>query len=643
MNQNYKKIYEPFQLGQMQLKNRIVMAPMGTGYSGQNGSISQRLIGYYEARAKGGAGLIIVEGTAPGERCSSGSQLTLGNDHSIRGWQELTEAVHKHGAKIAVQLMHGGWEIRDGKRVQVSPSPVIVRSRNIGLVGLPHELTIEEIGEMVEWYAAASVRAKAAGFDGMEIHGAHQYIIASFLSSASNLRKDKYGGTIENKARFAIEILQAVRRAVGTAYPVWIRLNAREYDVENGVTIEETKRVVPLLVDAGAQAIHVSAYGAGSYSTKAPLPDTPGFLLPLAAEVKKITTVPVLAVGRLSLEIGEQAVIDGKADLITLGRRLIADPEIPNKTRDGRLDDIQPCIGCMVCIEKMSSTGRGMACSINPVAGKETEYRILPATRKKTVAVVGGGPAGIEAAIVSALKGHKVVLFEKENRLGGVLNVAALPPNKVDIVPWIKYLEQQIKKAGVEIRLGVETTWEDLKEIHADAVVIATGGIPLIPEIPGLNARNAVTAQDVLFGKVKTGQNVVILGGGLVGCETGHYLASRGAKVTIIEVLGRMAGEMGPMVRRRLMDGLREYHANMLVNTKCIEIKPGEVTILTGEGLRSKITADTIVIAVGYKKNDTLLQSLQGKIPELYCIGDAAQPRGIIDATNDGYRTGLSL
>ena len=281
MSNNYPKMFEPFQLGRMQLKNRVVMPPMGTGLGAPGGFVSQRTIDYYEARARGGTGLIIVEGSSPGARSSFGNQLSLGDDQHIEGLRNLSEAVHKHGAKIAIQLMHAGMQLMDGRPTQVSPSAVICLHRNIGIGGQPpHELTLDEIAEIVQWYADAARRAKEAGFDGVEMHGAHQYIIASFLSGASNVRTDKYGGTPENKARFAIEILQAARKAVGLDYPVWIRLNAAEYGVPNGVTIEETKRIVPLLVDAGAQAIHVSAYGAGSFSTKAPISDTPGAILP---------------------------------------------------------------------------------------------------------------------------------------------------------------------------------------------------------------------------------------------------------------------------------------------------------------------------------------------------------------------------
>lgn len=644
MHKNYRMLFEPFRLGQMQLKNRIVMAPMGSRYGAPGGLVSQRTIDYYEARAKGGAGLIIIEGSAPGTRCSLGNQLSLGEDSYIEDWEKLAAAVHKHDAKIAVQLMHAGVELRDGQPVQVSPSPVMVPTRNIGLSGKPpHELTIDEIGEIIQWFAASAVRAMKAGIDGVEIHGAHQYIIASFLSSASNARTDKYGGTLGNKARFPVEVLQAVRRAVGPEYPVWIRLNGQEYGVPNGVTLEETKRIVPMLVDAGAQAIHVSGYGAGSFATKSPLPDTEGFLLSSAAEIKKVTDVPVIAVGRLNVDIGEQALRDGKADLIAFGRRLLADPELPNKARDNKLDDIRPCIGCMECIERLFTGDKGLECTINPAAGKERAYRIQPADKKKTVVVVGGGPAGMETAIVSTLRGHKVILFEREPALGGLLNVAALPPNKGDIVPWTNYLIYQTRKNGVEIRLGTEATQGHIKEIQPDVVVIATGGIPLTPKIPGFDGVNVATAQNILSGRVKTGQNVVIMGGGLVGCETGYHLANQGKKVTIIEVLKRMAGEMGPMVRRRLIDGLREKQVTMLTSTKCEEIKTDSVTVITGEGQKNTIPADTIIMAVGYKTNDALFKALQGKVPELYCIGDSSQPQGIVEATNDGYRIGLSL
>jgi 2,4-dienoyl-CoA reductase-like NADH-dependent reductase (Old Yellow Enzyme family)/thioredoxin reductase len=642
----FKKVFEPTNIGQMQLKNRIVMPPMGTNYAEEGGAIGQRTLDYYEARARGGVGLIIVEGSAPSLQCTMSHQASLGDDKLIPRWQKLTDAAHKYNARIAIQIMHSTMEKWDGKVVQVSPSPVIVPARVMGILGEPpHELTVEEIAERVEWFASAARRASEAGFDGVEIHGAHQYIVAAFLSSATNQRKDKYGGSVKNKARFLVEILQAIKEKVGPGFPVWVRFNAQEWGVGNGITIEETKQVVPLVVEAGAQAIHVSGYGAGSYITTAPIPDTPGFLVPLAEEVKKLTNVPVIAVGRLDLELGERILEEGKADLIAIGRRLLADPDLPNKVAEGRLDEIIPCIGCMECIERLAFDERseGVTCVVNPTMGRERAYQIKPVRKAKKVVVVGGGPAGMQAAIVATKRGHKVTLFEKDAKLGGQLNIAALPPFKGDIFPWINYLVNQVEKAGVAVKLNADATAEIVIKGNPDAVVIATGSTPAMPEISGIDKSNVVTAQDVLSGKAKAGQNVVIIGGGMVGCETGRYLAEQGKTVTIIEILKRMASDMFPMVRRRLMDGLRSKKVTLLASATCEEIREGSVLVNTAEGKKETIPADTVIIAVGYKANDRLYKALEGKVPEIYCIGNSSEPRRILEATNEGYRTGLAL
>ena len=643
MSGDYKRLFSPGRIGTMQLKNRIVLPPMGTGYHDEGGFVSQRFIDYLEARAKGGVGLIIIEVTAPSVECNvSNFQLTLGHDRYIPGLKKLAEIVHGHGAKIAIQLQHSSWEIRDGKPGQVGPSAVVTPARVMGVMGgAPHELTVDEIQERVQWFAGAAKRAREAGLDGVEIHGAHQYLVASFFSESTNQRTDQYGGTVENRARFMVEILQAARELVGPDYPLWPRINGREYGFDGGLTIEETREMVPMFEDAGADAIHVSGYGAYSYAIRAPICDIPGFLVSDAEEVKKISRVPVIAVGRLDADLGEEILEQGKADYISIGRRLLADPELPNKAAAGRLDEIVPCINCMECIERPVTEGRGTACAVNAATGREHEYRIQPVDKARKVMVVGSGPAGMQAAVVAAKRGHRVALYEKASEPGGQLIVAKLPPDKQELALLIEYMKNQCVKAGVEIKYDMEATPEIIKAEKPDAVIVAVGGIPIIPDIPGVDNPNVVMAQDVLAGR-EVGQNTVIIGGGMVGCETGHFLAVQGKNVTVIEMLKRIASDLSPMVRRRLLDGLRENQVTMLSSTVCNAITEKGVLVTSGEGEKQEIPADTIILAVGYRENDSLFKAIEGSV-EAYNIGDCAKPERIREAINAGYRAGLSV
>ena len=643
MAANYERLMAPGKIGSMEIKNRIVMPPMGTGYHAPGGYVSQRFIDYLEARAKGGVGLIIIEVTAPSVKCNvSNYQLTLGDDSYIPGLKQLADIIHSHGTKIAIQLQHSSWELKDGQPIQVGPSAVVAPARVMGVMkGAPHELTTDEVEERIQWLADAAVRAQEAGLDGVEMHAAHQYLIASFLSPVTNQRKDKYGGTLENRFRFLTETIEAARKKVGGDFPVWSRINGREYGFDGGLTIEETTQMVPALEKAGSDAIHVSGYGAYSSAIRAPICDIPGYLVPLAAEVKKASCVPVIAVGRLDMELGEALLETEKADFVAIGRRLIADPELPNKAAAGRLADVIPCINCMECIERPVKEGRGMACAINAATGRESAFRICPTDKARRVMVVGGGPAGMQAALIAALRGHRVALYEKTPELGGQLTIGRLPPHKEEITHFLDYMNRRLQAAGVSVKPNISVTPEMVDDENPDVVIVATGGVPIIPDVPGVDLPHVYTAQRILAGQA-VGQKVVVIGGGMVGCETAHFLYGKNRDIAIVEMQKRLAGDMSPMVRKRLMDGLSENHVNTLKKTTCLAIKDKCVRVKTEQGEETEIPADTVVLAAGYQSNDTLFSALKDR-EGVYNIGDSANPQRIREAIHAGYQTALSL
>jgi 2,4-dienoyl-CoA reductase-like NADH-dependent reductase (Old Yellow Enzyme family)/thioredoxin reductase len=640
-NNPYQKLFEPGKIGKMVVKNRIVMPPITINAGSTKGFVSQRTLDYYEARARGGAGLIIVEGTSEELRGRGFfTQLALMDDRYIPGFRRLAEVVHRHGAKIAVQLLHNGMVARPPLTGQstVAPSPIAFMG------GEPaHELTIPEIAEIENRFATAALRAKKAGFDGVEIHGAHGFLVSEFLSSAFNRRTDSYGGSIENKARFLIEIIRQTKKAVGADFPVWSRLSAQEYGIKGGITLEETKQVVRMAEEAGIDAVNVSCFGYGEYDHLS-MPYTPGLELPLSAEIKKAVSVPVMAVGWLNPEVGERALAAGQADFICMGRRILADPELPNKAFSGRMADVRPCLGCNECLQAVVFNGGSIRCAVNASIGQERQYSLKPASRKKKVIVIGGGPAGMEAARVAAARGHKVILFEKNNQLGGTLNLAALPPQKEPLAQLVRYLTSQVTQLGVDIRCGVEATVESILKIRPDAVVVAGGAVPAMPSIRGIDWPNVFTAIDILAEKASAGPRVAIIGGGMVGCETAHYLASRGHTVTVVEILETLASDLEvAAVRQRLMTGINEKGVRQITSAECQEIMDGAIRITNRDGKAEVIPAHTVVVAVGSRSKPDLYRALRGNVPEIYQIGDAQQPARILEAMESGLRTGFAL
>jgi len=486
------------------------------------------------------------------------------------------------------------------------------------------------------------VRARKAGFDGVEIHGAHGYLLSQFLSNASNRRQDRYGGSLENRARFLIEILKTIREEVGREYPVWCRLSAIEEGVKDGITLEESMQVAQMAEEAGADAIHVSRTAASSRRFS-PMAEIPGVLLPLAEAVKKAVSVPVIAVMRIDASLGETALRQGKADFIAFGKALLADPEVANKVASDRLDDIKPCIYCEGCGDSLGLSS-GIHCVVNPALGKEQEYSLTKAKRRKKVVVIGGGPAGMEAARVTALRGHKVQLYEKEQQLGGQLLLAQIAPYKKTISNLTCYLATQMDRQGVEVHLATEATADLIAKEAPDAVVLATGGSPLIPDIRGVGRDNVVLATDVLTGRAKVGNTVAIIGAELVGCEVADFLANAGKKVTLMRRGEELALKVSPSIREPLLYRLSsKEEVTILTGVQYREIIGDGVVIIDKEDRERTIKADTVVLAAGTKPNNALLPILKERVTEVYPAGDCVEPRNILESMREGYRVGLSL
>ena len=637
-----KLLLEPFRIGQMELSNRIVMPAMLTRYGSEEGYVTERTKNYYEARARGGAGLIIVEAPYVHLRGKSfANQLSISDDKCISGLSQLVQTIHKHGTKAAIQLFHGGRTAKSAlSRMQpVAPSPLASLGGEV-----PKELTVDEIAEIVAYFAEAALRAKKAGFDGVEIHGAHGFLVDQFLSRSSNKRQDDYGGDVPKRARFLIEVIKAIRGAVGRGYPIWCRINGKEYGIDEGTSQEEAKEIARMAQDASADAIHVSAAGPRAPVVLTTSTFVPAIIADLAEGIKKVVTVPVIAVGRITPEAAESILAEGKADLIAIGKGLLADPELPSKVASGRLDDITPCTVCFGCRDDVGSpTVVGIRCQVNVALGREEEYKILPAKKPRKVLVVGGGPGGMEAARVAALRGHKVTLWEKEPRLGGQLIQAAIPPQKDRIARLTIYLQTQLKKLDVEVELGKEATTTMIEEFKPEVVVLATGVKPLVPEIPGMDQAHVVQAGDVLEGKVETGDRVIVIGGEVVGCETAEFLAEKGKKVTVTRRSPEMALGVGRTLRAFFLGRLLEKGVTLIPEIKYNEVTSNGVVVTTKEGEKKTIEADTVVLATGAIPEKKLYQGIKDKVPEAHCIGDCIAPRTIRDAIAEGYRIGLEI
>lgn len=639
------RMFEPVKIGNMQVRNRFVVPAMVTNYVEADGMATEKFIAYHEEKAKGGWGLIIVE-DYPVVKDGGGFKTLPGlwHDGQIESHEKLTSRVKSHGAKIVAQIYHAGRATSSAiTGVQcVAPSPYA--DPVIGET--PRELTSEEIRYIVEAFGDTALRAKKAGFDGVELHGAHGYLLGQFMSPFSNKRTDKYGGTILNRARFALEVIDNIKSKVGDDFPIIYRMSVDEF-VEGGLTASDNKVVGMLLEKAGVSAIHCSnsVYLSAAEFGIPSMAGKHAWSSDLTAEIKSVVSIPVITVGRINDPlIAESVVASGKTDLVAMGRASLADPHLPRKAKEGNHDDIIRCIGCMQgCIGK-NSIGLPVQCLVNPMTGRESEWKIEKKESSKTVVVVGGGVAGMEAAISASESGHKVHIFEKDNKLGGQWLIAAVPPTKEELSSFTLWQKKQIEKMDIELHLNTEFTLDHVNKLNPDGVILATGAVPIIPNIPGRDLDHIVLANDVLSGKVETGQNVLVIGGGLVGSETAAHLANHGKVVTIVEMQSDIALDLEYGVKLFLMRDLKKNNVNILTNTKVNEITKESVHIENKEGLLEEISSiDTVVFALGSKSVNNLEEALKEKVDKVTVVGDAVNVRRALEAIEEGFYQGFNI
>ncbi|MEN8171842.1 MAG: FAD-dependent oxidoreductase [Chloroflexota bacterium] len=640
-----EKLLAPLTLGSLTLPNRVVMTTVKLGYGNIKGEVNQRHIAFYRRRAEGHVGLITTE---PMYVMLNGrelpTQLGVHNDKLVPGLRQLTEAIHDAGGRIMAHINHAG-RAANPKLVPVeklvSASDVLCPANQV----TPNPLTTDGIKEIISAFSAASRRVREAGFDAIEIPFSHGYLIHQFLSPHTNRRQDEYGGSLEKRLRIGREVIEAVREQVGDDFPIIVRMNAKDY-VEGGLEIEDAVEIGRALETMGVQAISITS---GTMCETVPFclypTGTPkANLLPMAVQIRKAVSLPVITAGRIrSPEVARKALAEEQTDLIGLGRSFLADPDWVLKTETENEDAIMLCAAChQGCLAELR-VGHGTGCAFNPITGREADVEIKHAPKARQVMVVGGGPAGLESAATAALRGHHVTLYEQEHHLGGQFHLAAKAPHKEEFIDVADTMAFNARRAGVTIRLGTCVTPEMIATESPDVIILATGGIPLTIPFPGLNDTHWMMASDILDEQVqvKTG-SVLVIGGGLVGLETADYLAARGVKVTLVEMLHDVGGDMDVLAKNMLLKRLDKNSVKILTDTKIQQMTKNTITAQhDGKGISLPI--ETIVIAVGVESNRELSIALEGSDFEIHMIGDAVEPRKVIDAIWEGFKIGNQI
>jgi len=681
----YQHLLSPGRIGKVELRNRIIVTAMGVNLAESDGTCGPRIRAFHEEHAKGGAGLVNtgVAGVAWPVGGNQPGQVAISDDRFIPGLAAMADAVHAHGAKFSIQLHHGGLvgmeDMLAGRPVWAPSLPEAPKGdfteaflqselelapfRRVKRVEFK-VLTPEDIRTVVEQFAAGADRAKRAGADAVEIHGGHGYLLSSFMSPKTNKRTDEYGGSLENRARFLLEVLRAVRAAIGPEIAILCKLDSREVGVPNGITVEDAKRAAVMAQEAGADAITVSAYhdtARGKLHSASNIPHEPGSNLPAAAAIKSVVDIPVIASGRIEAEVGDERIQAGAIDFVAMGRKLLADPYLPKKLAEGRAADVLPCIYCYTCVSAIY-TCEAVRCAVNP----KTAFEYLATDRvpqaRKRFAVIGGGPGGMESARRLQVEGHEVILFERGPRLGGTLQFASLAyePNE----RLLRWLRRQVESAGIDVRLNTAATPEVLKALNVDAVVVATGAVRGMPPIPGgdlphvfsgddmrrlmlgessdslkskvglatrlatkIGAATGVTANLELVRKathqwMPLGRRIVIVGGELVGLELAEFLQERGREVAVIDEAPRFGAGLTVVRRMRLLDELKEHGVGLYPESANIRIERDAVRFLDRGGESRVLGADHVIVAKGATGDLDFAETLRGQGFTVETVGD---------------------
>jgi 2,4-dienoyl-CoA reductase-like NADH-dependent reductase (Old Yellow Enzyme family)/thioredoxin reductase len=636
------KLFSPFTINNIHLKNRIVMPALASFLIKDDGSISDAAVEHYRRRAAGGPAMVIMEACAVSpEGVVSPHQAVIYDDRFIDGLAMIARAMKAEGAVPAVQIHHGGRQTSAKVigRKPLAPSPLPCPT----IRGEVEPLTIDGIQQLVEKFGDAAARAYQAGFEMIEIHGAHGYLVNQFLSRFSNIREDEYGKDVAGRTRFATEIVTLVRQRVGDDFPISFKISAEEY-VDSGLTTKESIEILKILVAAGVDVIQVSA---GNDVTpewiSQPMFMQKACLVESASQVKEALDVPVMAVGRINdPQIAEEIIEQQKADLVCIGRGLLADPEMPKKAKEGRLDEIRTCIACNTCMQSIFKRGR-IECLVNPMLGREKEMAFIPTKNPKKVMVVGGGPGGLNVAWVAAKRGHDVHVYERRSELGGQLVPGSTPGHKAELRSLIRFQKKQAELFGVKCHLNREVRAEDIEAFKPDVVILATGSLPALPQVEGIDKDIVLTYEDVLDGGPPPYRNVVVIGGGATGLELALHLAEYGCKATIVEMLPKIGHGMEAMTKKMILKQLKEKNVRILTDTKLSKIEETGVVVVNKDDRKHFLDAEKVVIAIGTRPDVRLYDRIKSLGYEIHQVGDCLEPRNAKEAIYESAVLGRKI